>query len=392
VPPPDPTPTTPSGGQPVPNAGGANTSANTEPKAPSSSVSFGGFLQPQYRLRQDSPAANDNDGFKFARARLTATGQTHLGSLSISGYIEAELQPQFSLFDAYATFAAPLPNRGKLIIDAGQMRVPIGRQALLSDTRLSFVDKAALATLVPDRDLGTRATLTVPALPQVRLIGGVFDGEGKNQVENINERFLYVARIEISPFGGGPNGISTGEAPIQESAFAGDFLTVAASYAHNNVLDGSFNNIQIWAGADVAFAWKGLSGEAEYLWQKQSYEGGAGSEGTTPPATFHARGWVGQLAYLLPIELPPIHKSRLEVGVRVEEIDRNDTTPITVIGDPNQSVLEYTAIVSYYLKGHSIKLQLAASHFTEIEDKTATNANASYPNDQLLLQLTYRLE
>ena len=36
---------------------------------------FGGFVQPQYRLRQDAPGApNDTDGFRLARARFSATG------------------------------------------------------------------------------------------------------------------------------------------------------------------------------------------------------------------------------------------------------------------------------------------------------------------------------
>ena len=49
-------------------------------------------------------------------------------------------------------------------------------------------------------------------------------------------------------------------------------------------------------------------------------------------------------------------------------------------------------MISYYLRMHSLKAQLAASHFTEIEDRTAVGTDAAYKNDQLLLQVTYRLE
>ena len=67
-------------------------------------------------------------------------------------------------------------------------------------------------------------------------------------------------------------------------------------------------------------------------------------------------------------------------------------TPISQIGDPNQSVRAYAAVVSYYLREHRAKLQLEGTHFTEIEDKTSTGQSAAYANDQLLLQLTYRVE
>ena len=59
---------------------------------------------------------------------------------------------------------------------------------------------------------------------------------------------------------------------------------------------------------------------------------------------------------------------------------------------PNQSVRAFTAVASLYLRQHQMKVQLAATHFTEIEDQTVTGANATYPDDQLLLQVTYRVE
>jgi hypothetical protein len=55
-------------------------------------------------------------------------------------------------------------------------------------------------------------------------------------------------------------------------------------------------------------------------------------------------------------------------------------------------VREYTAVATLYLRQHLWKVQLAASHFDELEDQTATGASATYPNDQLVLQLTYRVE
>lgn len=54
--------------------------ANDQPSV----VSIGGYLQPQFRLRQDSPAQFDQDGFRFARARVVTAGKTRAGDLELS--------------------------------------------------------------------------------------------------------------------------------------------------------------------------------------------------------------------------------------------------------------------------------------------------------------------
>jgi hypothetical protein len=336
----------------------------------------GGFIQPAYRMRQNAGAPDENDGFRLVRARLTATGAGHIATLAVGAYLEAELQPSFSLFDAYVTVSHALPHQLVLTVDAGQMRVPISRQQLLSDTRLSFVNKAQISSIAPERDLGARATL---AMPHVRLMVGSFNGEGKDQGQNINESFLHAGRLEITPIGD--------QAPYVESAFAPTWLSFGASVGLDKLTPGAYHENETFLGVDVAGAWRGLSGTFEYLQVQHDFKDASG--GVMLQSNYRANGFVAQAAYLLPIELPA---GRLELAARVEEIDRNDVTPIAQIGDPNQSVRTYTGVVSYYLKEHRAKLQLEASHFQELEDKTSTGQSATYANDQLLLQLTYRVE
>jgi hypothetical protein len=339
------------------------------------------YIQPQFRLRQDSPAPFDEDGFRMARARGTLTAAGKAGNLELSAYFEAELQPSFSLIDAYATVFRPLSNQGELKLDVGQSRVPIGRQQMLSDTRISFVDRAQISTISPDRDLGARVWWKPSQLRQVRVIGGMYNGEGKNQVQNINQSYLYAGRIEITPLGK--------EQPYEESAFAGNWLSLGLSAGHNVLTPGNFHEKVIFLGADLSGSWKGLSGSIEYLEVRHSYEGDMTK---FPGPNYHANGWVAQLAYMLPARLPPLGHSRVEIGARVEEIDRNDTVPITQIGDPNQTERIYTAVLSWYMRKHTLKAQLAASHFQELEDQTSVGTNATYANDQVLLQVTYRVE
>jgi hypothetical protein len=357
-----------------------------EPVAPPAQDTWhfnpGAFIQPQFRIRQKAPGApNDTDGFRFARARIFGSATTKAGNLDLSAYFESEMQPSFQMIFAFVTAARAFENGSKVTLDVGQTRVPISRQNLLSDTMLSFVDKAQVATIAPDHDLGARLWYVLPG-GRVRAVASMFNGEGRDQVQNINDSFLYAGRVEVTPFG---------KDPMRESAFDGDFLTIAGSVGHNRLSPGNkYSEIVTYYGGDVAGAWHGISGEFEYLWVHDEDQGKPAN--LPDPSHYNANGWNAQLAYLLPWGLPPYRTGRLELAARVEEIDRNDAVPIVMIGDPNQSVREYTAVVSYYLRKHLIKAQLAASHYTEIEDLTVTGQNASYPNDQLLLQLTYRVE
>lgn len=376
---PDPTPVAPPAVSAPPTS--QPTRAETDPNYEPWTIRPGGFIQPQYRLRQDSPAPFDEDGFRFARARFTATGTGKAGNLILGAYLEAELQPTFSLYDAYVTVSRPLPDNGVITVDFGQTRVPISRQQMMSDTRLSFVDKAQIGSIAPDRDLGLRVWYVPSQLHMLRLIGGVFNGEGRNNVQNINQSYLYAGRIELTPIGD--------VQPYQESAFAGTWVSLGLSIGHNKLTPGDFHENQLYLGADISGSWHGLSGSFEYLEVRHSYDG---DPEKSPGVSYKANGFTAQAAYLLPWRLPPFGESRFELGARVEEIDRNDAVPIVLPGDPNQSVRAYTAVASLYVRQHLWKIQLAATHFEEIENQTAAGADATYPNDQLLLQVTYRVE
>jgi hypothetical protein len=354
-------------------------SQSRTPDAEPWSLRPGFFVQEQYRTKQNSVVQNDQDGFRLARARVTATGAGQVGDFQLSSYFEAEMQPQFSLYDAYVSISKPLPNNGVLTLDLGQMRVPISRQQLISDTRRAWVDAAQIQSIAPDRDLGMKLWYVPSQLHMVRVIGGIFNGEGRNQVQNINERYFWAGRIEVTPLGD--------VQPYAESAFAGNWLSFAFNAGHNVLTPGVYEEKQITWGYDVSGCWHGLSGSFEYLQVNHYYEG---NPSMFPGKDYHANGFVAQLNYMLPIRL--YRDTRLEIGARVEEIDRDDTDPIEMAGDPNQSQRIYTGVISYYLRQHQMKIQVAGYHYTQIENKTATGMDATYPEDQILAQVTYRVE
>lgn len=336
-------------------------------------VSFGGYLQPQLRLRQDDDVAQaDEDGFRVRRARVAALATRKLDGFEASAELEIEASPELTLLDAYVTAQACLGGGGRWRLDVGQVKAPVSRQALLSDGRLAFVEKPELAGLAPDRQIGARAAIDVPYLPRVRIAGGIFDGEGRNQAGNVDEQFLYTGRVEVR---------IGADAELAESAQGGDHAVAAASVARQRLDAGDGLEVVTTFGGDVAFAWQGLSGTVEYLEVRHGFVDQARPD-------YHANGIVAQLSYLLPVAA--LHR-RLEIGARWEEIDRNDTIPIVRRGHPDQSLRYYTAALSWYQRAHALKLQFSASHIVEVEDRDAGGADATYANDTLLVQATFGL-
>lgn len=342
---------------------------STETGAPSFTI--GGYVQPQARVRQDDDVAQfDENGFRFRRARLTLGAERTTGTVTYQVELESELTPELQLLDAYIAATSCLPSDGAWRIALGQIKAPVSRQTLLSDSRLSFVEKAELAGLAPDRQLGALGTITVPNFPMVAISAGVFNGEGRNQVQNVDQRFLYAGRIEVRPSGR--------DVKLSESAHDGDFTAIGVSAARNRTGTGTSVETALTLGADAAFAMQGVSGSLEYVQVEHAF-----SMGSVLPA-YRANGLAAQLAYLA--------FDKLEVGVRFEEIDRNDTIPIVGVGDANQSLRYLTGVLTWYQAKHDLKLQLQASHIQEIEDLDQNLNDATYANDTILLQAQYRME
>jgi hypothetical protein len=341
-------------------------------------VSVGGYVQPQFMYRQDDELApEDEDGFRLRRARLTAGAKATGAGLDVAVKVEAELSPEFQLLDGYVTVARAFPYGVRLAIDAGQVKAPFSRQELLSDANLQFVDKAQIAALAPDRQIGGRVAVSAPTGPVwVELAGGMFNGDGRNQLQNIDEDYLFTGRLAV---GYGSRDRALAESDLDDATYA----IVAGSAGRNVLASGDASEKQILLGADIAAGWRGVSVGFEYLTVHHFFT-------NSEVGDYHANGFAAQAGYLLPFRIGD--SGRLEIAARVEEIDRNDTVPIEMPGDPNQSLRLYTGAISFYLRGHAAKAQLAYSHVQEVEDVDRTRRDATYGNDNVLLQLTYKLE
>ncbi|MBK9030707.1 MAG: hypothetical protein IPL61_05105 [Myxococcales bacterium] len=335
----------------------------------------GGYLQPQLRVRQDDPVAPfDEDGFRVRRARVIAGATRELDRVKVEVAAEAELTPDFRLLDASVAASSCLINGGGWRLEAGQFKVPVSRQALLSDSRLGFVDKPELASLAPDRQLGAMATVIVPNAPMARVSAGLWNGEGVNQGGNVDQHFLYAGRFELRVLGR--------DVALAESALGGRFAWLGASAARQRQDAGDGLEDQTTLGADVAVAVAGASGTFEYLQVEHAFVNASRPD-------YRANGVVVQAAYLLPRWGLP---GRIELAARWEEIDRNDAVPIVRRGDPDQSLRSYTAGATWYLDGHDLKVQATASSIQEVEDQDALGRDARYANDTLLVQVTARID
>ena len=354
---------------------GASSSVRAEPPTVGGfTLRGGGYLQPQFRARQDDAVAPfDEDGFRLRRARLIGAATRTLHRVTVDVAVEAELTPELRLLDAAVAVSGCLVDGGGWRVDVGQFKAPVSRQTLLSDSRLGFVEKAELASLAPDRQIGAMATVIPPNAPWVRLSGGLWNGEGPNQGGNVDQRYLWAGRFELRAIGRG--------ATLADSALGEPTVWLGASTARQQRAIGAGLETQLTLGVDVAASGHGASASVEYLQVTHDFD-------AIDRLDFRANGVVAQLGYLLPLDVP----GRLELAARFEEIDRNDAVPIVRRGDPDQSLRYYTVGASWYLDGHDLKLQATGSHIVEVEDRDATRGDARYANDTLLVQATVRIE
>jgi hypothetical protein len=340
----------------------------------------GAIAQPLVRWEQEDTQQNvtnpQHSGFALRHARAYAVGSLAGRLVTWDARIEVEMASGFQLLDAWASASANLPRGGGWRITVGQHFAPFSRQTILSVGDLQMVEPAQLTGLTPGRQLGISGLLIVPAVPSLQLSVGVFNGKGINVLDNVDDNFMYVGRIAFRPVGT--------RAPLIESALGPNAIWVAVDFSYNKQKPGDYSQYQYLVGADAFLSWAGASVYAEYLWGDTHY-----SKGSPKPA-FNTQGLNVQAGYLLPI--PGFLYRRLEITARYEAVAPNRTIAIAGPGDPTQGRAVWVAGLGYYHRGHNLKVQANYYHRQELDDKTTDGKDASYANDAVLVQLTYRLE
>lgn len=217
--------------------------------------------------------------FMIRRARLVvqASGWHDLVELQVQlgfGFLDLDPVAPAPLRDAYITIS---PWRD-LNVRVGQMKVPFGRQRIISSGAQQMVDRSLVTgELNLDRDVG----LQLFSRDLFGLGGwlgyavGVFGGDGRNRVSG-GYGLLYSARLAVRPLGGS-RGDDLDEVDFDKSTRPK--LAIAVSGAFNHRTDRPQSTLgpvfqtgpwadYLHAGGDVSFKWRGLSMTGEVFMRR----------------------------------------------------------------------------------------------------------------------------
>jgi hypothetical protein len=336
------------------------------------SLNVRGRIQLRYDFENPNTAGDDpTHSLQIRRARIALQGNV------FSPYVKYYFQFGFSPRDMSNDLPSdPTSIRRNPLRDArieidrlrdftlwmGQMKVPFSRQRVVSSSSLNMVDRSSVsAQFNLDRDIG----LQVLSKDLGGLGGklgynvGVFMGEGRNAFNTTDFGLLYVARVEVKPFGKFED---YSEGDVTRSETPG--LSIGAAYAFQDrahpargvtgdaPADGGTTDFH-HATADIMFKYRGVSlHTAAHLRRGfNRVNGGALDEMGNPIPTAPALqgvAWFAQLGYLVP-------KIPLELVGRYGMIRK-----VEFGGDPTGQVDadEVGLGANWYFVGHDLKLQL----------------------------------
>lgn len=312
-------------------------------------------------VSSSDPASAD---FMIRRARLVFRG--HLLDAHLEYYVQLGLAPR----DMEPDLLIPVRDAQiawtglrDLSIRAGVMKVPFSRERVISSSSLQLVDRSIVnAELALDRDNGLQ-------LYSNDLFGlggylgyqlGVFGGDGRLRVNN-DLGLLYVARIQVQPFGRFEDGYSEADLTREErlrvslgGGFAYNEDTNRRRRTTTDFYQGArFNYMH--AEGDLILKYAGFSLQSEVLWRQ--VDGPAqvtttiGGVDVTETAG-GAIGWFVQAGYLF--DFAPV-----EIAARFADIVPVHAGPILSAVHPSR---EITVGLSWYPMGHDLKLQLDGSY------------------------------
>jgi hypothetical protein len=328
----------------------------------------------------DATGARPDPGVDLDVRRARITIQGRLFDPDVRYRLQLAIAPRDMLETTYAEVNSSgsfgtlgAPHRSPLIdwyvelrhlrdlhVRVGQFIVPYNRHRVTSSSSLQLVDRSlASSEFNLDRDLGIQLySPDVGGLGWLRYYAGLFMNEGRDGLFGADLGFLWVARVEVLPFGLF-NDYSEGDIEPSHAPH----LSVGASYAFANqgrltqstigrlASDGGtfdYHNVEI----DAVLQWHGFSLMSEVMFRQGWHR--AGPVTVTPDSTLIPRngmGWFAQAGYLLP-------------GTPVEIAARYGfTLPLFDMQDsPVSADSELGAGVNLFFHRHAFKLQLDYFH------------------------------
>ncbi|MFN7142224.1 MAG: hypothetical protein ACK4YP_00485 [Myxococcota bacterium] len=311
------------------------------------------WVRPGWTWIADAPEnPTAQDGFT-AEARLGVDAA--VPTLPVSAKVEVALLPEPTLTDASVT-VAPLPW---LDLRFGQVKVPLSVSRMASDTRrLLPRGPTFLAEADVTREIGADVTVRVPLAGRDRLAlaSGVYNGEGPNRLQNVNQRYQLVERVLVTPFG------------ARRSVFEGTdralYVGIGGGWMYDFSGDGEGASETNTYAAEIQAAYDVLSIQAEILDQDIVHANAS-------VADYRVRGFYVQLASFVPA---PWARDHVELVGRLELAEPN-TAFGAAEGEAQadlQSTRRVTGGLNVYVRKdparfHDLKVQAAYEHVDPLE-------------------------
>lgn len=335
-------------------------------------LDIGGFAQPRFAYVPEDEAAGapGTYGFIISRARFELNGELSedKGGFALIPKISVEMAPEPRLFD----FMVNIRAHRLAQFQVGQYKTPTSRTLIVSDRRTLFPERGEIDNLGPRRDMGAMLH-GASKRNVVEYAVGAYNGEGTNRLENVNRKFLTVARLAVSPIGG--------PGTREELLHVDDDPTFSlGGIAYRNIDGPEGQEMGLFALNGEAFAhWRWVTAQAELLHQTIDWQ-------DPSIADYTAGGWYVQAGVWVPGSRWT--ETHLALVGKVQEIDRydplRDEVPLTGPTDPAQRTRITSGGVGYYLGApwlpslHDLRIQLIYDHYDEREGQP-------YDNDALTL-------
>jgi len=359
------------------------------------SVTFGGQMQPQYDFK-DSEKKQDISKFEVKRVKIWFMGHafskdlTYKLQLRLSNIQGGDIKNGGLMEEAKINYR----YRDGLQILFGQTKTRFGRQAVLSSKKMHLVDKSQVTkAFFPTYDSGLMLHGKI-AEGLLHYEGFVSGGAGQNTWRE-NNRAAWNARLAVNPLGYmkyAEGDLADSEKPL---------VSIAANYYQNKLDDeemvyGDTNHLGFlkpkkgWYaignslssdedaigdetvkfdmyGFDLAFMWKGLWLQGEYMKGKAA--------GDFSKNELQADGYYLQGSYF-------VISKKLALGYRYSQFDPNDN-----VADDNQ--IENTPGISWYVKGHALKVQADYTNIQKESVLAKSTDNTSDKRFRVQVQLLY---
>ena len=342
----------------------------------------GGYIQPRFATIADTDYDDAaDDGFSFGNARLLGRGE-HAVSRDVRAVLRYNFDVAAGAFEVSHLYGSIEFGENTVVLDAGRLRVPFTRSALTSEARYQLVDGTRLLSLGYDRDLGAqlRGRGDIEAVNFGWWLG-MYNGEGAQR--NFDQKYLFVARLEMGPLGRVP----IGEPDLDDSdlRFAlGASAAFTPSIGRGAAGAPDLGARELRASIDLALKYAGLSFLAEYVFGKvDEVDAGSG---------FQRRGVTVQSGYVLPFDFRPL----LEVAGRFTQVEADDGSDgftgagktALDYGAPDRAELRvFEAGINAYFIDHRLKSSVGWRRTRHTEGLEKQSGQDPLVGDALVVQL-----